>query len=104
MNEDDKKALARLTTQLAISNAQISANPFPYIDKLTKELIRLLKVLESVEYALSPDYVFDFWNENDDKSAIRNPIDIRGEALIRCNKALEILRIYSHESYSHGAN
>lgn len=88
-----RELLAKLTAKLATNRALVLANPEPYLDQLTKHSGRLLRVLRDVEYALSPDMVFDVANE----MGIR-PIDFQGEALIRCEKALAVLREYRIES------
>ena len=61
---------------------------------MAKKCNELLQLLEEVEYALSPDSVFDFWDSGVDKTAIPRPSDLQGEALIRCNKALDLLHKY----------
>ena len=87
-----REKLARLTALVAIHDAQVMANPKPYLEEMSKQCGKLLKVLEEVEYALSPDFIYDFWENQCDKGAIQRPQDIQGEALIRCNKALEVLK------------
>jgi len=84
--------LAKLITINAIEEARIKSNTKHYLVDIDKKYIKLLKVLDDIEYALSSDSVFDYWSEN--KSEFSNPIDIQGEALIRCNKALKILGEY----------
>lgn len=70
------------------------ANPKPYLEDMAARCHELIKVLEDVEYALSPDAVFDYWDVNANKQQIPKPGDIQGEAFIRCNKAIEVLREY----------
>jgi hypothetical protein len=84
--------LARIQTMIAINDARVMSNPKPYLESMLKRCHELMKTLEDVEHALSPDTVFAFWDEHADKKAIPRPIDIQGEALIRCNKALDVLR------------
>lgn len=91
-DKDLRELLAELTAKLATHKALVLANPEPYLDQLTKHSGRLLCVLREVEYALSPDMVFDVANER----GIR-PIDFQGEALVRCDKALAVLRKYRNE-------
>lgn len=89
-----RQRLARLQALIAIKDAQLMANPKPYLEDMGKRCHELLTVLDEVERALSPDCVYDFWDENADKAAIPRPTDIQGEAYIRCNKALDVLRKY----------
>jgi len=89
--------IAKLQTNIAIKNAQIMANPEPYIIKMQKLCSELFEVLDQVEYALSPDYVFDFWDEQVDKNMIPEPGCLQGEAIIRCNKALEVISTWKNK-------
>jgi hypothetical protein len=89
------KTFARLQAVLAINDARLMSNPKPYLENMAKQCNELLAVLHEVEYALSPDCAFDFWDAHADKKAIPRPTDLQGEALIRCNKALEVLRKYN---------
>jgi hypothetical protein len=84
-----REMLAQLIAKLAMHKAMVLADPEPWLDKLAKHSGELLAVLREVEYALSPDMVFDTANE----MGIR-PVDFQGEALVRCNKALGVLRKY----------
>ena len=88
-DRDMRDLLAELTTKLAMHKALVLADPEPWLDKLTEHAGELLVVLREVEYALSSDCVFDKANE----MGIR-PINFQGEALVRCNKALDVLRKY----------
>lgn len=95
MSENDfRQKLARLQTLIAIRDAQVRADPLKYLREMEGQCVELLKVLDDVKYALSPDCVFDFWQQECDGFQIRRPADIQGEALIRCNKALGILQTY----------
>lgn len=87
-----RQDLSRLQALAAIKDAQVMANPQKYLDHMQRHCHELLRVLELVEYALSPDFIFDVWEESD----FPEPTDIQGEALIRCNKALEIITQYKH--------
>lgn len=97
-DQEFRQKLARLQALIAIKDAQLMANPKPYLEDMAQRCHELLRVLEDVEYALSPDAVFDFWDANADKKAIPRPIGINGEALIRCNKALAVLHKYRSHS------
>lgn len=92
--EEFRQKLAEMTAKIAIMDAQLMANPKPYLVAMENYCIDLLETLEKVEYALSPDCVFDFWDENCNKKIIQRPNDIQGEAYIRCTKALEVLQEY----------
>lgn len=84
--------LAKFRADLAIREAQLIANPLPALKEMESHCVELLRVLEDVKYALSPDLIFDVHEENSDR--LHSPNDIQGEALIRCNKALKILNNY----------
>ena len=86
--------LAELRTKMIIGDLEVKANPKKYLQEMSAYCNKLLKVLDEVEYALSPDIVFDVANNYD-----MRPMDIQGEAYIRCNKALEILSKYKREKY-----
>ena len=88
-DRDTRELLAQLTAKLATHKAMILADPEPWLDRMAKHIEELLIVLYEVEYALSPDLVFDTANE----MGIR-PVDFHGEALVRCNAALDVLRKY----------
>ena len=88
-DRDMRELLAQLTAKLATHKAMVLADPEPWLDKMAKHIEELLIVLHKVEYALSPDLVFDTANE----MGIR-PVDFQGEALVRCNAALDVLRKY----------
>lgn len=90
MSERDfKTQLAELRIKLALSKAKVLSDPEPHINKLMGHCSELLKTMEEIEYALSPDIIFDVAMAN-----VMNPCDIQGEALIRCNEALRIIRKY----------
>ena len=89
MNKDATRILAKLQTALAIHDAKVMANPKPYLEEAAKQIVDLKICLDDIQRALSPDVVFDFAKEND----IR-PMDIQGEALIRCNAAKLALQKY----------
>lgn len=94
--EKFQQQLARLRTLVAINDARVMSNPKHYLKKMDKRCNELLQVLEKVENALSPDLVFDHWEQNCDKNQIPRAIDFQGEALLRCNTALKILRDYRY--------
>jgi hypothetical protein len=87
-----RQKLAKLQSLVAIKNAQVLANPIPYLEDMSERCVILLKLLEEVEYALSPHIVFDFAQENS-----MEPMDLQGEALIRCNKAKQLIRDYKYK-------
>ncbi len=89
-----RQKLSKLQAMLAIKDAQLMANPKPYLEDMAKRCDELLKVLDEVDHALSPDYIFEVWDNHVDKQKVSRPSDIQGEALLRCNKALEVLRNY----------
>lgn len=89
-----RQRLAKLQSMLAIRDAQLMSNPKPFLEDMAERCRDLLKVLEDVEYALSPDSVFDYWDANADKTVLKDPGSIQGEAYIRCNKALAVIRNY----------
>lgn len=95
-DKEFRMMLADLTAKIAVKDAMVMANPKRYLEEMQDYCHSILKVLEDVDHALSPDVVFKFWDENCDKNQIPRPIDIQGEALIRCNAALKVLREYRY--------
>lgn len=89
MRKESLEIMAKLMAMAEIREAQIKANPIPYLEKAYEELAAARECFEKIEYALSPDIVFDVAGESD----IR-PTDIQGEAYIRCEKAREVIREY----------
>lgn len=94
-----RQRLAKMQALLAINDAKLMANPKPCLEEMAKRCNRLLRVLDEVDRALSPDCVFDFWGNHADEYHMSQPSDVNGEALIRCNKALEVLRKYRKERF-----
>lgn len=94
MSKQFQSALEKLRYLIAIQDHELIENPKPHLVAMERRCCELMKTLEQIEYALSPDCVFDVWQECFDKSQIPRPIDVQGEALIRCNKALEVIRNY----------
>ena len=88
--KDFKEMIAKLETLIIIRDAQVIANPIPHLQLMHEKCIDLIKILDDVKYALSPDLLVDVAQELN----IR-PNDINGEAYIRCNAALKILNEYS---------
>ena len=90
MRKEAQNIMARLRTLMAIKDAQIRADPIPHLTMAYDELYRARKCFEEIEYALSPDCVFDVAIESNIK-----PVDIQGEAYFRCTKALDVIREYT---------
>ena len=86
-----RQRLAALQTRLAINKARVLSNPEPYLNDMSRRCNELLKVLEDVDYALSPDSVCD-WAMS--REPPMRPMDVQGEAHIRCQAALKVLREY----------
>lgn len=98
MSSIDKEYLeimARLQTLAAISKAKIDADPKTHIKIISKRLIEMIELVERVEYALSPDLIFDIAQEAETK-----PANINAEALIRCNHALEEIHRFKRRNSS----
>lgn len=89
--------LAEIRSALAIKDSQIVANPIPYLNEMSSRTNEILKLLDDVEHALSPDYIFDYWSAYVNKDMIPRPIDLQGEALLRCNKAIELIQNYRYK-------
>ena len=89
MRKDALEVMARLMAMAEIKEAQIKSNPIPYLEKAYEELAAARECFEKIEYALSPDIIFDIA----DGSGIK-PTNINGEAYIRCEKAKEVIREY----------
>ena len=93
-HEDFRAALNAMRVQAAINDAQVRqvrADPITYLQEAGKRMYELHKVLEEVQRALSPCAVFDKAEEMG-----MHPMDIQGEALIRCNAASKVLDNYFH--------
>lgn len=86
-----RQKLSQLQAAIITKEAQINSNPLPYLKEMESRCCELLEVFEDIERALSPDMIFDFWESSCNKKEIPRPMDIQGEAYIRCNKALEII-------------
>ena len=95
MNEKEfRETFAKFQVMIATKNAQVMSNPLPHLQAMEERCSHLLQVLEKVEYALSPDIVFDKAT-----SMGIEPIDFQGEALLRCNEALKILLDYKRGKF-----
>ena len=92
--EELRRKRAELSQKLTMLDEELGHDPKQYLFALEHYCIDLLETLEKVEYALSPDYFLDFWDKNCNKKVIERPEDFQGEALIRCDKALEVLQEY----------
>lgn len=88
--EKFRQDLARLRAWIAIEEARIVSDPLPHLERMAEYCLELLRVLDAVKYALSPDIVFDYAMERG-----MNPRDINGEAWIRCQEALTVLNNYA---------
>lgn len=84
-----RRLLSKLQAGVAINNAKIISNPIPYIEEMSKRCHEVLEVLDKVEEALSQVPVI----EAAAKMGIE-PRDLKGEALIRCNKASKVISQY----------
>lgn len=91
--KDFKSTLDRLRYLIAIAERDVIENPLPHLQKAEKQMQEIMDLLEKVDYALSPDYVYDVWEEEYKDSGMR-PMDIQGEALFRCNKAKKLIAEY----------
>lgn len=89
MRKDALEVMASLMAMAEIKEAQIKSNPIPYLEKAYEELAAARECFEKIEYALSPDIVFDVADGLNIK-----PTNINGEALIRCEKAKGVIREY----------
>lgn len=87
--EKFRQDLAKFHALVAISDARIMSDPLPHLNRMSEHCCELWEVLNKLEYALSPDFIFDYC-----QGTPLEPSNIQGEALIRCNKALEILKEY----------
>ena len=87
--EEFRQKLSKIQAQIATKNAMVMADPLRYLNDMSQHCSDLLNVLDKIEYALSPDIVFDIAMDSSIK-----PQDINGEAYIRCTAALKIIREY----------
>jgi len=97
VRKDALEIMAKLMAMAEIKEAQIKANPIPYLAKAYEELAAAKECFEKIDYALSPDLVFEIANE----SAIK-ATDINGEEYIRCEKAKEVIREYMKGKWHNG--
>lgn len=88
-----RQKLARLQAMLAINKAKVLSNPEPFINDLIERCTKLLQVLDDIDYALSPDCAFD-WAMSHEPPI--KPVDLQGEALIRCDAALKVINEYRY--------
>lgn len=92
MDRPRRKMLAKFLTTLAIKKAQIASNPFPYLKKADRELGDSIRCMDNVIHALTgTDSIMDFAQSHNLK-----PEEIEGQALIRINAALEIIKEYEN--------
>lgn len=89
--------IASLEACIAVAKAQVLADPIPHLRQMIDRCNLMMRVLEDVDYALSPDSVFDYWEQSADK--ITKPQDINGEAYLRCSRAKKVLREYRAGRY-----
>lgn len=89
MNKRGMEIIAKLRTMIAISEAEVAANPMPYLREAHSSLIEARICFEELERALSPDVV---WEEADNMGV--KPIDFIGGDRVKINKASEVLRKY----------
>ena len=93
------KTLSKLQAMLAIKDAQLMANPKPYLEDMENRCAELLQVFDDIENALSSNCVFDYWEDNADHDVLKKPVDVQGEALIRCDAALKVINKYKDGRY-----
>lgn len=89
MNRDSLEILAKLKTAIAISDAQVMANPLKYLKEAEERLNEHKMIFDKLLFALSPDLIHSICEKGDIA-----PQDFNGEALARCNAALDILNDY----------
>lgn len=87
MGEDFQEMFARLLALSKIQEAQIKANPIPYLNRLASEVCRLREAMNSAMYELSGATSFDHAQE----SFPEVPPSIVETATIRNRKAHDIL-------------
>ncbi|PHR58787.1 MAG: hypothetical protein COA47_10300 [Robiginitomaculum sp.] len=93
--EEFLQGLASLRAAIITRDCQIRANPLPHLKAMEKRCAELEDLFNKIDYALSPNMVFDTWDTLCDKDVIQRPTDIQGEALIRCNAALKVISDYN---------
>lgn len=86
-----RQALQELSSKIALKDIDVMCNPKPHLQQAHDIASSMMELFEKIEIALSPCVVFDFWQNNCDHNQIQRPIDINGEALIRCNAALKVI-------------
>jgi len=83
------KIYSRLRDYCEQQDKQIREDPVPFLNKAYDEMNKLRELLEKIDYALSPDYVYDCSIELN----LSQP-DINTEAYTRCSKAQDLLDEY----------
>ena len=89
-SQEFHEKLSRLQVMIAIQDAKIMADPLRYLDDMSSRCSAVLRLLEDVEWALNGHTIADYCAEN----AIE-PFTLQGEALVRCNAALNLIREYN---------
>lgn len=87
MNRDQQEKFAKLLALSAVREAQIKANPIPFLNKLAAENSRLRKAIEEAVYHLNGASSFDLAQD----IAPTRPASMVETALERNRKAEEIL-------------
>ena len=87
MNKDQQEQFAKLLSLSAVREAQIKANPIPFLNKLAAENNRLRKAIEEAVYHLNGASSFDIAQN----IAPTRPPSMIETALERNRKAEEIL-------------
>lgn len=94
MNERSLKILSQLTAQLAINDARVRSDPLPYLQEAHHLVSETRELLEQLEWVLEGMDSFDMIQDIAPKMA---PVDFNGEALLRCQKALRMIREFKEK-------
>ena len=90
-----RQRLAKLQTLISINKVKVLSNPEPYLNDLSDQVGKLLKVIEDIDYALSSDCACD-WAMSHNPPI--NIVDLQGESLIRCDAALKVIHEFRYPS------
>ena len=89
MDDRSLQIMARLRSQIAISDARMRSDPLPYLQEAHGLLSEAHGLLQDLEWVLDGMDSFDMIS---DIAPDIKPIDFNGEALLRCQKAKKMIR------------
>lgn len=89
MDERSLNIMARLRSQIAIKEAQVRSDPIPHLREAHALVSEVHCLLQDLQMVLDGMDSFDMIR---DIAPTMEPADFNGEALLRCQKAQEMIR------------